>query len=171
MSKIEDNCRALWKEVFGDSDSFIEHFMSHYYRRENFLYIEEEGELQSMLHLVPFRNNGNTIGIIYALATTAVSRSKGYATLLLQRAKERALSLGYTAIALIPAQASLFNYYNKRGFTGKYRVEFILPDDFDFGIDDKENQWLAIMPLKKGYTPILTSDTIALTWDIHNYSK
>lgn len=147
MSKTEEQVRTLWKEVFGDSDSFIEHFMSRYYSRENLLFVEEEGTIQSMLHLIPFHYKGCRIGVVYALATASASRSKGYATLLLRRAIERAASEGYIAIALIPAEESLFSYYHRLGFTGKYRVDFLLPDDFDFGIDDKENQWLTIMPL------------------------
>lgn len=165
MKSIEEQVHTLWKEVFGDSDSFIGQFMERYYSKENLLSIEEEGKLQSMLHLVPFWCEGKRIGIVYALATAPASRSKGYATQLLQRAIERAWTLGYAAVALIPAQESLFGYYHKRGFSGKYRVEFIVPDDFDFGIDDKGNQWLTIMPVTGIAVPNIKGDTITLTWE------
>lgn len=165
MSNTEEQVRTLWKEVFGDSDSFIEHFMNRYYRRENLLSVEEEGTLQSMLHLVPFHYKSNRIGVVYALATASASRSKGYATLLLRRAIERAASEGYIAIALIPAEESLFTYYKRQGFAGKYRVNFILPDDFDFGIDDKENQRLTIMPIiDKNPLPV-NEEEITLVWE------
>ena len=169
MKSIEEQVHTLWKEVFGDSDCFIGQFMNRYYSKENLLYIEEGGTLRSMLHLVPFNCNGKTIGVVYALATAASARSKGYATQLLQRAAETATGRGYAAIALIPAQESLFPYYRRQGFEGKYRVEFSLPDDFDFGIDDKENQWLIIMPLTEKALPSAGS-TLTLTFTEGNYN-
>ena len=171
MSSMEEQVRTLWKEVFGDSEDFIEQFFGRYYSRENLLYIEENGTLQSMLHLVPFHYKGSRIGVVYALATAPASRSKGYATLLLRRAVERATAEDYAAIALIPAEESLFAYYSRQGFTGRYRVEFILPDGFDFGIDDKENQWLTVMPIKdKEQLPALES-SITLAWEAPNSGK
>lgn len=171
MSKIDEQCRALWKEAFGDNDSFIEQFMNRYYNPENLLHIGTEKKLFSMLHLIPFDYNNGTIGIIYALATATEERSRGYATILIQRAIETAQKRGYTHIALIPASEQLFSYYNKRGFKGKYRVEFILPDDFDFGIDDKENQWLTVMPLLECSPLPSTKHPIVLTWNNHCNSK
>ena len=50
MKSIEEQVHTLWKEVFGDSDSFIGQFMGRYYSKENLLSIEEDGKLQSMLH-------------------------------------------------------------------------------------------------------------------------
>lgn len=169
MKSIEEQVQALWKEVFGDSDCFIGQFMERYYIRENLLYIEEGGTLLSMLHLVPFSCNGRTIGIVYALATAAPARSRGYATRLLQRAAETATGRGYAAIALIPAEEALFPYYRRQGFGGKYRVAFCLPDDFDFGIDDKENQWLIIMPLTEKALPSAGS-TLTLTFGEGNFN-
>lgn len=169
MKSIEEQVHTLWKEVFGDSDCFIGQFMNRYYSKENLLFIEEGGTLRSMLHLVPFNCNGKIIGVVYALATAASARSKGYATQLLQRAAETATKRGYAAIALIPAQESLFPYYRRQGFEGKYRVEFNLPDDFDFGIDDKENQWLTIMPLTEKALPS-TDSHITLTFTEGNYN-
>ena len=166
MNNIEDKCRALWSEVFGDSSSFIEQFMSRYYKRKNLLYIEEDGALCSMLHLVPFTHNSSTIGIVYALATAPSSRSKGYATRLLQLAIKTAKERNYTHIALIPAEPELFSYYSKQGFTGKYRVEFTLPDNFDFGIDDKENQWLTIYPIEQSLSSLPLDKTITLAWEV-----
>lgn len=169
MKSIEEQVHTLWKEVFGDSDIFIGQFMNRYYSKENLLYIEEGGALLSMLHLVPFSCNGKIIGVVYALATAASARSKGYATQLLQRAAETATKRGYAAIALIPALESLFPYYRRQGFGGKYRVEFCLPDDFDFGIDDKENQWLTIMPLT-GEPLTADGSTVTLAFTEGNFN-
>ena len=33
----KEECRRLWKEVFGDSDEFIASFINHFYNEENTL--------------------------------------------------------------------------------------------------------------------------------------
>ena len=141
----ETGCRLLWKEAFADSDEFIGYFMKSIYSCENMLYIEENGRVISMLHIVPFTYNGHDAGYIYAVATASEERGKGLASMLLKRAIEVSRKKGLTALFTIPASEGLRTFYSKFGFTGRHPVEFITKEDFDFGTGDKNKDIASVL--------------------------
>ena len=150
MSNTQERaCHELWKEVFGDSDSIIAQFMQNHYRKSNMFSVEENGRLVSMLHLVTFNCNGHNVGYIYAVATAAEARKRGYATQLLKDAIAEGKRRGLAALLLIPASEDLRKYYNRFGFKGSYHIEFQTPDNFDFG-DGHNNACL--LPLTPDFT-------------------
>ena len=134
----KSGCRKLWKEVFGDSDEFIDTFMRSIYNSENMLYIEKNGRVISMLHIVPFTFNSHKAGYIYAVATAPKERGKGLASMLLERAIDVSQKKGFAALFTIPANEELRTFYSKFGFTGRHPIEFITKENFDFGTGEKE---------------------------------
>lgn len=134
----KSGCRKLWKEVFGDSDEFIDTFMRSIYNSENMLYIEKEKSIISMLHIIPFTFNSHKAGYIYAVATAPEERGKGLASMLMERAIEVSQEKGMTALFTIPANEGLRTFYSKFGFTGRHPIEFITKENFDFGTGEKE---------------------------------
>lgn len=170
--KKAEACKKLWKEVFGDNDDFIDNFMSLYYCEENMLTIEKQDILLSMLHLIPFKFNGELVGLIYALGTTTKARNRGYATTLIKEAIEKGLQKEYAAIMLIPENEELHIFYEKQGFTGRNRVKFELPDKFDFGLDNKETEWIKTLPLSEKFRIPDKNTEITLKWEqrrpLHN---
>ena len=164
MANPKAACKELWKEVFKDDDKFIDRFLTSYYNKENMLYIKKDNCILSMLHLLPFLYNKKRVGVIYALATQAEARNKGYATKLIKKATELGQRNGYDAIMLIPENNKLHTFYEKFGFKNSYNVKFELPDDFDFGIEDKENERIKILPLTQGFIMPHENKTITLKW-------
>lgn len=160
----KESIKELWKEAFGDSNEFIEHFMEHYYTPDRALLIKENGKLLSMLHILPFVMNGEKVGYIYGVATAYEERGKGHASKLIRKAMELARKKGYHALATIPADEDLRQYYEKFGFKGSYRALFQMPDNFDPGTGNKESDLLSIRPL----TEIRLSETDSPTLLIWN---
>ncbi len=150
-SDIKKQCQLLWKEVFGDSDEFIKQFMARYFSHEGMFCIEQDGKLQSMLHLVPFELDGMPVAYMYAVATAAEARGKGYATKLIGQAVKKAKAEGYKAIATLPADEGLHGFYARFGFCGKYRTKFVIPDGFDFGTGDSEKDITEMLALDKSF--------------------
>ncbi len=147
----KEECRRLWKEVFGDSDEFISSFMEHHYSEEQMLYIEENGILLSMLHLIPFDMYGAPVAYMYAVATADKARGKGLATSLIHRAIERAKNDGMEAIVTLPADKGLNSFYSQFGFKGRYAVKFETPDNFDFGTGETEKDFITILPFENSF--------------------
>lgn len=158
-------CKELWREAFGDSDEYIDYFISHYFCDKNMLSVENEDGLLSMLHIIPFSYCNFKIGYIFAVATAPQARCRGYAAKLIEKAVYLAKETGYDALALIPADDKLYNYYTRFGFSGKHRVVFSLPDTFSFGTGDKENDLISILPLSPTFALNKVDSTITLKWD------
>ncbi len=144
---IKDAVRLLWKDSFGDSDEFIETFMLRLYKQEHLLYVQENGQLVSMLHILPFTINRKKAGYIYAVATAEEHRNKGYASYLLNKAIETAKRDKFAALVTIPASKALRSYYERFGFKGEYRAEFCTPFGIDLGTGEKEKDLLSILPI------------------------
>ena len=145
----KEECRRLWKEVFGDSDEFIASFINLFYNEENMLCIEQDGKLLSMLHIIPFELNGSKVAYIYAVATDADARGKGYAGKLIRHAIEKAQSKGYKAIFTLPADDMLRDFYSKFGFKGRYAIKFETKECFDFGTGEEEKDIAMAIVLDK----------------------
>lgn len=150
MNKKEE-CRRLWKEVFGDSDEFITSFIDIFYNEENMLCIEQDGKLLSMLHIIPFELNGSKVAYIYAVATDADARGQGHASKLIRQAIDKMQAEGYKAILTLPADDMLRSFYSKFGFKGGYAVKFETEEGFDFGTGDCEKDYVMMLALEKGF--------------------
>lgn len=144
---IEEQCTRLWKEIFGDEEEFILSFMQNYYTKSNMLYIEEDGRLLSMLHLIPFDLNGHKVGYIYAVATAHNARGKGLASQLIKKAIAKAKEEDLAAVITLPADEKLHTFYNRFGFKGRYNATFETLDGFDFGTGEKEKDFVTIYEL------------------------
>lgn len=166
-----NNCRILWQDIFGDSNEYIEHFIDRYYCNSNMLSIESNGNLLSMLHIIPFSYHHFKVGYIFAVATHPEARCRGYATRLINEAIAVAKERGYDALSLIPASAALYDYYTRFGFSGKYKVTFLLPDDFSFNSDTPQEDCIALLPLSERFTTPADDSTIELKWEGCNKQK
>lgn len=160
---INDAVRRLWKETFGDSNEFINSFMRHYSKQESLMTVKENGQLVSMLHILPFTMNGDKVGYIYAVATAEEHRNKGYASFLLKKAVETAKREKLAALVTIPASKALRSYYKRFGFKGEYKVEFSTPFGIDLGTGEKEKDLLAILPIDASPLP-RNEETIKLEY-------
>ena len=158
-------CKALWQEVFGDEEAFVDRFLIHHFRSDRMFRIEEDcaepstltnpknQKLLSMLHLLPFRTEeGEHVGYIYGVATTPEARGRGLATRLLQEAIQRAQAEGMKALILIPADDQVRAFYARHGFSGEVPVRLLATNDFDFGTGTPERDRAMVLPLSAEFS-------------------
>ena len=105
----------LWSKTFGDSTQWIEKYLSYF--AEFVLVYKENDELLGMLSLLPVNCNNFYGRYIYAVATDKKARSKGIATKLLEFSKDFIKEKNEDFLVLVPSEASLFDFYKKRGYT------------------------------------------------------
>ena len=125
LTPREVSSRALWHDVFGDEREFIDLFMTEVYRPENMLVCEEQGRVVSMLHIVEMSTSLGRAGYLYAIATAADYRGRGYASKLIEEALVVMRQRGYDMAMLIPAAKDLKGYYARFGFEDEaFQIDF-----------------------------------------------
>lgn len=131
-------CKELWRQAFGDDETFIDRFLLRCYDRRRMLSVERDGRLAAMLHLLPFATDAGAMTYIYGVATAPEYRGQGLATRLMQEALQRCDERGDKAVFLIPSpgEAWLRDFYGRFGFAGAVPVTFDPAQDFDFGTGD-----------------------------------
>jgi len=126
--------KKLWNEVFGDSDDYINRFISHF-DVENGYVCENKSEIVAIAFAIPTLLNSpsNFEGVaaesrrgslhfiqrlkyVYACATHPDYRGQGVMTNLLAAVYQDACNEEYAGIFLHAADQSLANYYRKLGF-------------------------------------------------------
>lgn len=112
--------KDLWKEVFGDSDAYLDIFFSKVYTESNTLVHYQDGKVAAALYMIPYElyigGKSYSIMYLYALATKAEYRRKGIMTELIKQAHVIGTARGYISSVLIPACQDLYAYYNKMGY-------------------------------------------------------
>ncbi len=152
--RLDGRMRAMkhiWKECFGDEDSFIDSFLVRFYSPSAAFVHEECGEVVSMAFVVPFESAFGRTAYIYAVATLEKYRRRGYAEEVVRGAVEWCRSAGYDVAVLIPQGDGLVRYYERMGFENlALPVKF--EGDFDFGTGFPEADKAMVMPLKEDNT-------------------
>ena len=110
--------RKLWKDIFGDDDSYLDLFFRVKYNPELTFIIKENEEIVAMLYAeinTLVKNDKKLKGAyLCGIATKESARGKGYASKLIDYTlkSHKAIDVFY----LIPAEESLFDYYKRFGF-------------------------------------------------------
>lgn len=115
----EKALKALWREVFGDTDEYIDTFFREVYHPGMASVIEMDGTVAAAAYAVPF----GAVRYIFAVATKPEYRGRGYG-----RAVVLAAAGGEPAY-LCPASATLRCWYalTMRAKTVSYRSNAPLP--------------------------------------------
>lgn len=112
--------KELWHACFGDSFSYIDRFFSALFELENTLVYVKENRIASMLFLLPATLGGRNAYYLYAACTHPDFRGVGCMGELIERAAAVAEQRGIFSIALMPAEKSLFDYYERHGFVSLF---------------------------------------------------
>ncbi len=104
---------SLWHKVFGDSEDVILKYLERFYKRV--LVFREEGQILGMLSLLPISIREKMGYYVYAVATAEESRGLGVASRLLEYSEK--LCGNEKFLILVPASASLFDFYKKFDFS------------------------------------------------------
>ena len=110
----EGALRALFTEAFGDED-FTDLFFARGYSRERCL-AAYEGALLGALHWFDCTLDGKKAAYVYGIAAFRHCRGRGIGSALIRAAVETLQGEGYERILLVPAEESLFGYYERFGF-------------------------------------------------------
>lgn len=115
----EKALKALWREVFGDTDVYIDTFFRELYRPGMASVVEEDGKIVAAAYAVPF----GAVRYIFAVATKPAYRGRGYGRAVVLTAA------GGEPAYLCPASATLRCWYalTMRAKTVSYRSNAPLP--------------------------------------------
>lgn len=122
----------LFAQVFGGTVSFAASVLEDFAGPDNVFTARQEGICTALLCAVPVTLDGRRGAYYYGLATRPEARGRGVMTGLMNWAEEELKRRGCTFAVLIPAGASLFGFYQARGFEkafGKRVLRRAIPND------------------------------------------
>lgn len=150
---------SLWQEAFGDSKDEINVFLKNKYFPDDTLIYEIDGEIASMLFLLDgdmcIEGKDYPSYYLYAACTAKKHRGKGLMAALLEFAKEISGARNKYFICLMPAEKSLFNFYERFGYKSLFKYKLLTVDreeiesDCDFSISDEENIIVNFFEIRK----------------------
>lgn len=160
LDKDKLSIKQLWQDVFGDDGAFIDKFLINYHTHANTFTVKDGERTVSMLHVVHFRSEtGIRIAYIYAVATAAEYRCRGYATQLMNEALAK-IRHNSDAAVLIPSDEAAERFYRHFGFE-KSGQHVTFDTDFDFGTGDPERD--VIMSLEFHPTALRNEEPLHLS--------
>jgi len=149
----ERQIRALWEEAFGDEREVADAFLMHHHDPALCLTREQDGRIVAMLHIIPMNSDRGRIAYIYAVATAAEYRRRGYASSLLDEAMTKIEASGeYDFAALIPSSEESRRLYAARGFED-VAIPMTFNHEFDFGTGDSSKDLAMIRRLRNADMP------------------
>lgn len=139
--------RTLWQEVFGDERDFVDMFLMHHHNPALCFTHEEDGAVVAMLHIIPMQSNAGRVAYIYAVATSAEYRNRGFASALIDEAlRHIEQSDNYDIVALIPSDDNARRLYAAHGFADT-AIPMHFCHEFDFGTGDTARDVAMVRPL------------------------
>lgn len=108
--------RRLWKEAFGDDDSFLDKFFHTAFSEKRTRCIKSDGQIIAALYWFDCMYNKHKIAYVYAVATAKKFQGRGCCTILMNDTHKLLNKIGYDGIILVPASEKLFSFYEKLGY-------------------------------------------------------
>lgn len=106
----------LWQEAFGDTEEFLEAFQKTAFSPDRCRCVLESDRVAAALYWFDCTCRGNRVAYIYAVATAKAHRGKGLCAALMESTHAHLKTQGYSGAVLVPAEESLFCYYEKCGY-------------------------------------------------------
>ncbi len=118
---------ALWQAVFGDAPEEAEGYLRRFVGLENqFVAAEKTGPV-AILSAVPCSCAASPGVYLFALGTSPAKRGRGLMAELMAYAEAECHAAGAAFACLIPAEASLFGYYQSRGYQSMQARALVYP--------------------------------------------
>ncbi len=138
--------RQMWHEIFGDEVAEIDSFLLQHDDALPFVH-KENGEVVSMLFVVPLQMWGKRVAYIYAVATKPGYRGRGIASRLIERAMQYVcIGKSYDVLALIPSSSESKRLYERLGFEDKQiPMEFSADDYLGTGVPDRDLAMIKVL--------------------------
>lgn len=107
-----DELYRLWQACFHDTDAFTDYYFDYYFRENQVLMLEDDGQLKAMLHLNPYRlmaaGTPMDSRYIVGVATDAGYRHRGAMTALLEKVFQDVYEEGMPFVYLMPADEAIY---------------------------------------------------------------
>ena len=122
--------KQIWKLCFGDDDDYIDFYFESKYREDETLLMLLDGEIVSMLTIIPVEvvtADGRTFpsAMQYAVATHPKYRGRGFASRLIDFCDRHLEQKRMEMSVLVPAEERLFDFYGKRGYKKGFYIREI----------------------------------------------
>jgi len=108
--------RQLWKQAFGDEDSFLDAFFSLGYAPERSLCAREDGKPVAALYWFDQQWRDRTVAYVYGVATEQSYQNRGICSKLMKRLERLLKERGYYGIILVPREPGLVAFYERLGY-------------------------------------------------------
>ena len=145
--------RTLWKEAFGDNDTFLDHFYSKAFDTSHCRIATVDGALAAVLYWFDCNLGDQRIAYIYAVATAKEFRGNGACHMLLNDTHEHLKSLGYSGVTLVPGNEALVNLYEGSEYEFCTRRSRIECAGTDMGIEIREIDKDEFAALRQDFLP------------------
>lgn len=108
--------KVLWREAFGDPDSWIDSFFTTAFSPERCRCITEDGQTVAALYWLDCACQGKKLAYMYAVATAKAYRGKGLCRALMADTHAHLVAKGYAGAVLVPGSDALRAMYEKMGY-------------------------------------------------------
>ena len=108
--------RQLWKEAFGDSDAFLDHFFATAFACRRCRVLADGDEAAAALYWFDCEAYGEKYAYLYAVATAEHRRGQGLCRALMEDTEKFLVARGYAGVILVPGDAGLSKMYGKMGY-------------------------------------------------------
>lgn len=137
--------RQLWKDTFGDSDAFLDHFFETAFSLDRCMCTACNDFVVGALYWFDCTFLGEKIAYIYAVATAKAFRGQGICSSLMEHTHKYLKEQGYAGAILSPAEKTLFDFYGKMGYeTCAYTNELQFTKDTLYALEKKHTAWKQI---------------------------
>ncbi|MDE6802128.1 MAG: GNAT family N-acetyltransferase [Muribaculaceae bacterium] len=127
---LRKEIKNMWKEVFDTTDEWLDMYFKRVYSQADLLTLtasDDDDEIVSSLLLqrynMYFHSMPIAVGYISGAATRKQYRDRGYMKQLMHDAIVRSYDRGDVLLTLIPANRSLYFYYDRLGFSTVFYVD------------------------------------------------
>jgi GNAT superfamily N-acetyltransferase len=108
--------RALWKESFGDAETFLDCFFSTAFAPDRCRCVTASDRVAAALYWFDCRLKDRPIAYLYAVATAKAFRNQGLCRKLMEDTRQLLARLGYAGILLVPGEKWLFAMYESMDY-------------------------------------------------------
>lgn len=146
--------RSLWKEAFGDDETFLDCFFSTAFSEKRCRCVFLENKIVAMLYWFDCIYKDKPVAYLYAIATAPSHQGQGLCHLLMTEVHVALKNLGYSGALLVPASKGLFDFYQNTGYQTSSYI-----DEFSCSSSDKEASLRQVSmaeyaALRRRYLPI-----------------
>ena len=108
--------KALFKQGFGDTDEFIEHFFLTAFSQSRCTCAYDNGRICAALYWFDCFCKDEKIAYLYAITTEKEKRGRGICSALMRHTHNLIEKQGYKGAILVPASEKLFAFYERLGY-------------------------------------------------------